>query len=165
MALTVTLALAPLMLANLAFGWGLVLMLIYSGFIATAAGAQSGWRASQTMVQANCLGAFGAIVAYELVVIAPNLPFVIALILAATLIFSARIFSGAPSGAIWSSALNGFLILFGGSIAPFGEDTDVKALDRILQILLAGGYVFLAYGIIDAARGLRRQMNRLRTAR
>lgn len=113
---------------------------------ATAAGP----TVAKNMMKANIVGGIAAIFCYELTVIAPTM-------LTAWLVFAVAAFlmafwfiSDRPDAAMGGSALTTTVILFGGSIAPFGDDADVKMIDRLVQIGNALLFVLIAYIVVDA---------------
>jgi hypothetical protein len=144
---------APLLIAFLFFGWSKVLVLIMAALFATGMSAEGGSKAGMTSVVANLFyGVPFAIIAYELIVMAPGLGFAVLLVFAICLLYAERITSGGPSAALWKSGLNGFLILLGSSIGFFAPDADDNALDRVFQIAIACAYVIAAYSFIDLVR-------------
>lgn len=154
-ALMTTLVAAPLLIAFLFFGWSKVLVLIYAALFATALGAQGGSQAGMKAVAANMFyGAPFAIIVYELMVMAPGLGFAILLVLATSLIFAERIYSGSPNAPLWKSGLTGFLFLLGGSIGFFAPEAGDNAFVRVLQIAMACAYVIAAYSFIDLLRDI-----------
>ncbi len=47
------------------------------------------------------------------------------------------------------SALTTVLIVYGGSIAPFSDEADVKSIVRVVQIASAAFFVIVAYMVVD----------------
>ncbi len=132
-----------------------VFSLIYAALFATALGAQGGSQAGMKSVAANLFyGAPFAIIVYELMVMAPGLGFAILLVLATSLIFAERIYSGSPNAPLWKSGLTGFLFLLGGSIGVFAPEAGDNAFVRVLQIAMACVYVIAAYSFIDLLRDI-----------
>ena len=63
--------------------------------------------------------------------------------------FSGPAFAGGPASDLWASAFSAVLVILGGSLAPLGDEADLKAVDRITQIALAGTYIVVAYAIVE----------------
>ena len=148
-ALKMTLVVAPIALAYLAFGWSMVLTLLFSALMAQQLGAASGIKATKVILIANMTGAAIAIAAYFLLVAVPSIPFMLALVFALALLVSGPAFAGGPASDLWASAFSAVLVILGGSLAPLGDEADLKAIDRITQIGLAGTYIVVAYAIVE----------------
>ncbi|MBE1283969.1 MAG: DUF2955 domain-containing protein [Rhodobacteraceae bacterium] len=114
-----------------------------------AAMPAAGPKVAKTMLLANAMGAAFAIVSNELTVMAPVLITAMVLGVLVCLTLGSMMKSGKPSAALAGSALSTFLIIYGGTIAPFADDADTKAIDRILQVGAACLFVILAYLVID----------------
>lgn len=160
MARTTTLVVAPLMLANLTFGWGAVLTLVYAALTSFGLGLAGGIKAAKKSISANLLiGAPLAIITYELLVMVPSLVLATVLVFTITFVVTQEVLSDSSSAGHWVSGLAGFFLILGGSLGPFAPDADIKAIDRIIQIVLASGYVVFAYAVIDFVRNLRAPWN------
>ena len=126
----------------------LLFVAILSQQLSTATAA--GPTVAKNMLKANFIGGLVSIACYELTVIAP-------LMLTALLVFAVAAFllaywfvSDRPDASMAGTALTTTVILFGGSIAPFGKDADVKMIDRLVQIGNALIFVLIAYIVVDA---------------
>jgi MFS family permease len=165
-AFKMTLVVAPITVAYLAFGWSMVLTLLFSALMAQQLSAASGIHATKGVLIANMTGAAIAIVAYFLLVAVPSIPFMVVLVFAMALLFSGPVFAGGPVSDLWASAFSAVLVILGGSLTPLGEDADLKAIDRIMQIALAGIYIVGAYAIVETLsqdlRGRRTLLDRVR---
>ena len=147
---------APLMTAFLLFGWTDILVLAFALLIAAAMSAEKSAQTGGGLTLANlALAGVLVVLAYELLVIAPGLPFMVALIFGISLLYGRQIFSGKPAGGLWSTGLTGFLILLGGALMK--EDVYISAnlLNRVGQIFLATLYVVFAYRIVELLSALR----------
>jgi hypothetical protein len=157
-AITLTLVIAPLMVAFLVFGWGAILILIYATIFATGmndvTGGEMGWK---SMVAILIYGGLGMLLTYELLVMVPNLLFMIVLLFAVCAFFGNKIFSAGPSVALWASGFIGFLILIGGALSSDDVVSGAKLVDRVMQIFLATAYVMFAFRVIDLFKGLGRE--------
>lgn len=101
---SMTMVVAPLLIAFLVLGWNDILALVFAVIFAmgmtSASSAAMGWKS----VTANLIfGGVGMLFFYELLVMVPNLPFMIALAFTLFLVYGSRIFSGEPSAALWAS--------------------------------------------------------------
>lgn len=133
-------------------GSGAIVTLLFVAILSQqlSAATAAGPVVAKNMMKANIIGGLVSIVCYELTVIAP-------LMLTAWLAFAVAAFllaywfvSERPDASMAGSALTTTVILFGGSIAPFGKDADVKMIDRLVQIGNALIFVLIAYIVVDA---------------
>ena len=146
---------APLMTAFLLFGWTNILVLAFSLLTAATMSAAKSARAGAGFVLANLLIAgLLTVVVYEVIVMTPALPFVFALVFGICLAFGQRIFSGEASGALWSTAFTGFLILLGGALLKEDVYISANVLSRVWQVFLATVYVVFAYRVIAMVTAL-----------
>lgn len=109
-------------------------------------------NASLQFMKANTISAFiggvAVIVAYNLLVAVPTYPFLIALVLLFSLLFSTRIYSDSPWAPAFQSGFTTFLILLGSSTST----TDSATVDfylRIGQILFAGVFTVLSLTVVE----------------
>ena len=147
MALNMMLVMAPLLAAYLAFGWGTILVLVYSVIFAATYDSKAGFATGLKMIIANGVYAgLGMLIVYELCVMVPSLPFMATLVAFAVFTFGLRIFGSGPTSPYWTSGLNGFLIMLGGALLADQGFTLGRMADRVWQITLATAYVsfFLA---------------------
>ena len=122
----------------------LVFVAIQSTQIVANSGSQG--SLSQSMLIANAIGGMVAIVVYEALVVVPLLPFALVVILAAIVWFAHRVVSGDVG---MMSALTAFLILVGGTLMPFSDDAQTAMVFRLWQLLLAFGYLSIAFAVVD----------------
>ncbi len=133
-------------------GSGAVVTLLFTAILSQqlAASTGTGPAVAAGMMKANLLGGFAAILAYETVVIAPVTGVMMLVSLLLCLALGRWYASGRPDAALAGSALTTALILFGGSMAPFGDDADVKMFDRLFQVGFALVYTLTAFIVVDA---------------
>ncbi len=114
-----------------------------------AAMPSMGKAVAKAMLTANLLGAAVSIICYEVNVIAPVIltPILLCLFFCFTLgaLGKSQVALAAAAG----SALTTVLIVYGGSIAPFSDEADVKSITRVLQVAGAAFFVIIAYVIVD----------------
>ncbi len=157
-ALSMAVVAGPLLAAFLMFGWTDILVLVYGTLIATALGTAGGTSMGLAMVRANLVyGGLGMLIVYEVLVMAPFLPLMVALVFTACFIFGGHIFGRRPTAGAWASGFTGFLLLLGGALASDSVVSGVKILDRAYQILLATLYIAFAYAVIDLVRSFVRR--------
>jgi hypothetical protein len=153
MALDMMLVLAPLLAAYLAFGWGTILVLVYSVIFVATYDSKAGFETGLKMIIANGVyGGLGMLLIYELCVMMPSLPFMVVLTALAIFIFGLRIFEGGPTSPYWTSGLNGFLIMLGGALLADQGFTLGRMADRVWQIALATAYVSFALAVLAMLR-------------
>lgn len=109
-------------------------------------------NASIQFVKGNAISALiggaAVIVAYNLLGAAPTYPFLIALVLLFSLIFSARIYSDSPWAPAFQSGFTTFLILLGSSTSS-ADSATVDFYLRIGQILFAGIFTVLGLTVVE----------------
>jgi hypothetical protein len=150
MALNITLVMAPLLAAFLAFGWSTILVLVYSVIFAASYNSKAGFETGIKMLIANGVyGGVGMLVIYELNVMVPTLPFMFTVVALAVYIFGLHIFGGGRTCPYWTSGLNGFLIMLGGAMLGDQGFTLGTMADRVWQIMVATAYVSFALAILN----------------
>jgi hypothetical protein len=149
MAFNMVLVMAPLLAAYLAFGWGTILVLVYSVVFVATYDSKAGFESGLKMVVANGVyGGIGMLLIYELCVMVPSLTFMVVLATLAVFIFGLRIFGGGPTSPYWTSGLNGFLIMLGGALLADQGFTLGRMADRVWQITLATAYVSFVLAVL-----------------
>ncbi len=154
-AATLTAVVTPLLIGYLVYGWTDILTLVYAVLFAvgmsSAASGQMGWKS----VTANLVyGGVAMLLVFELLVMVPNLAFMIVLVFMMCVIFGSRIFGGGPQAAAWASGFNGFLILLGGALLSEDAVSGAKLLDRVIQIFVATAYLVFAYRVADLIKSI-----------
>ena len=97
---------------------------------------------------ATVIGGIAVIIAYNLLVVAPNYGFLIALVMLFSLFFSSMIYSDSPLAPAFQSGFTTFLVLLGSSTGS----TDSASTDfylRIAQILFAGLFTVLSLTVVE----------------
>jgi hypothetical protein len=149
LAFNMMLVMAPLLAAYLAFGWGTILVLVYSVIFTTTYESKAGLESGLKMIIANGVyGGIGMLLVYEFCVMVPSLPFMIVIAALAVFIFGLRIFGGGPTSPYWTSGLNGFLIMLGGALLADQGFTLGRMADRVWQITLATAYVSFVLAVL-----------------
>ena len=124
---------------------------------------KAGIQASKKNIAGACVGGVISIVFYELLVVVPSFTFLLLLTLGAMLVIGGLIYSGRPSAAVFAASLSTFLIIVGGAIGSDTAEASGKFYLRVLQIMLAGFYVVIAFSAIESlfARRKRKASGRL----
>lgn len=133
-------------------GSGALVTLLFVAILSQqlSAATAAGPMVAKTMLRANLLGGIAAIVCYQITLVAPLMLTALLAFAATATVLAAWLTSQRADAAQAGTALTTAVILFGGSIAPFGDDADVAMLDRLLQIGHALGFVLIAYVVVDA---------------
>ncbi|CUK09961.1 hypothetical protein RUE5091_03251 [Ruegeria denitrificans] len=141
----------PFAMAFFVSGASALLVLFFVALLSQqlAAMPSMGKAVAKAMLTANLLGAAVSIICYEVNVIAPVILTPILLCLFFCLALGALGKSKVPLAAAAGSALTTVLIVYGGSIAPFSDDADVKSITRVIQVASAAFFVIAAYIIVD----------------
>jgi hypothetical protein len=145
-----TLVTAPYAILFFSFGWSAVLSLIFIAMLALALSGAASAAMGRTLLVANVAGGIVAIMAYELLVIAPNFLFMTALVLTIMLAGARILASGGPYAPYAGSALNAMMVLLGGAMVPLGGEVDAAFLDRMLGIGFAVLYIAAAYRLVES---------------
>lgn len=152
---TMTTVAAPLLAGFLMFGWTSILILVYAVLVASAASSRASAEMGWDKVVANLvMGGVGMYLFYEAMVAAPNVIVMAATGFTFVFFFGSRIFSHKPSAGLWLSGFFGFLILVGGALLADNVVPSAKAIDRVIQITIASGYVIFAYRVVELSRAL-----------
>ncbi|WP_164660119.1 DUF2955 domain-containing protein [Tropicibacter sp. Alg240-R139] len=114
-----------------------------------AAMPSAGTTVAKAMLTANMLGAGVAIVCYEINVIAPVLVTPILLCLLFCLTLGALGKTKIPLAAAAGSAITTAIVIYGGTIAPYSDDADIKSIVRVAQVATAAFFVIIAYVVVD----------------
>ncbi|MGB0899673.1 MAG: DUF2955 domain-containing protein [Psychrobium sp.] len=108
---------------------------------------------------ANIAGGAVAVMAYELLVMSPNLPFMLALFLTCFTLLTLKAFSDEKQTVLAFTAVNSFVALMGATLLFNTSDSEVAYLDRLLQIGTIGGYLIIFFALYE---WFTRQMRRFR---
>ncbi|PSL18358.1 DUF2955 domain-containing protein [Shimia abyssi] len=133
-------------------GSGMIVTLLFVALLSMqlAAATGAGPKVAKGMLMANVIGGIAAIIAYELTVIAPLMLTAMLAFTVASIALARWFVSERADASLAGTSMSTLVILFGGSIAPFGDDADVKMFDRLYQIGFALAFVLLAYLVVNA---------------
>lgn len=149
--LRMSLITVPFALVFFLFDWSAILVLFFVALLSQqlAAATFAGKTVARAMLTANLLGAAIAIVFYELNVIAPMIVTPILLTVLLCLVLGTLAKSKHSLAPAAGSALTTALVIYGGSIAPFADEADEKAIVRVLYIVAAATFVIVSYAVVD----------------
>lgn len=133
-------------------GSGALVTLLFVAILSQqlSAATAAGPTVARTMLKANFIGGLASIACYEITVIAPLMLVAVMAMMVASIGMAYWLVSDRSDSSMAGSALTTTVILFGGAIAPFGDDADVKMIDRLIQIGNALVFVLIAYIVVDA---------------
>ncbi len=130
-----------------------IVVLVFAAILAQNVDLATTRKGGAVLVLANALGGLCAVVIYNLLVIAPQWPFMVALVALAATYFAGKIFSGAPTAPIYSTAFTAVLLLVGSSLSSDNKDAADAFASRIIQIFLAAAYVVIAFTLLKKLSG------------
>ena len=151
----------PVVLAFFFFQWsGGLIILIFITILSMQ--PSFNYKAGMAMIMGNLLGGVFAILAYELLVMAPQYLFFILMVMATALFFSSRLFSSNPKAPLFGMGFSTFLLIMGQSISGT-DDAGGEVWMRVIMIMIAVIYVITAFGIMEAykSRKKRKPQNNL----
>ncbi|MGF1703143.1 DUF2955 domain-containing protein [Photobacterium makurazakiensis] len=122
---------------------GALLTMAFIGILSLQITRLKSIKLSVFLLLTNVTGGVLAVVAYELLVIVPWFPFLIALMTFIVLLFAQNLYSNPEKAALYASVLSAMLVLFGAAIASEGKEIDLNVYARIWQIILASVYMVL----------------------
>ncbi|CAD0186884.1 hypothetical protein RUESEDTHA_03795 [Ruegeria sp. THAF57] len=153
----------PFAIAFFLYGASALLVLFFVALLSQqlAAMPAAGKTVAKAMLTANLLGAAVSIICYEINVIAPVILTPVLLCFFFCIVLGALGKSQTPLAAAAGSAITTALIVYGGSVAPFSDEADVKSITRVLQVASAAFFVITAYVVVDEFWPERKQRNAL----
>jgi hypothetical protein len=147
-AVNIVLILMPLVLLFFAFQLsGGLLILIFTAILSMNP-ALANLKAGAGMVGANILGGLFAILAYNLLVIVPLLPFMILITLLVGLLFGSKLFSKNKFAALFGSGFSTFMLVLV-SVTSSNQNAGDKVWTRVIQITIAVLYVVIAFRLLN----------------
>lgn len=147
-AVNIVLILMPLVLLFFAFQLsGGLLILIFTAILSMNP-ALANLKTGAVMVAANILGGLFAILAYNLLVIVPLLPFMILITLLVGLLFGSKLFSKNKFAALFGSGFSTFMLVLV-SVTSSNQNAGDKVWTRVIQITIAVIYVVIAFRLLN----------------
>ncbi len=125
-----------------------ILIMIFVALLSMQPGFAKNFKAGAALIVGNVIGGAAAILFYNLLVLVPELYFLVILTLLAGLFFGTRVFSGKPTAPLYGMAFSTVLLVIG-SVTSGEGDAGTKVYSRVLQIMIAVGYVVVAFGLVE----------------
>jgi len=142
----------PVVALFLYLGLTSVLILVFVALLSMQPDLATGKKAGKALIVGNLMGGVAAILVFELLVMVPELYFLLLLTLIVGLSFGGRLFSGAPTGPLFGQAYSTMLLVVLSATSAFGE-ADAKAWTRVLQIIIAVVYLVAAHAAVRSLVG------------
>jgi uncharacterized membrane protein YccC len=162
-ALASTIVVLPLALLFMAMNWvSYALVLVFVAILAQQPDIATGVKSGLALVIGNTLGGVLAIAIYGLLIAWPEYLFFVLLMLLASLLFSAKIFSEDKYAKLYSMAYSTIVLLICSVTSSSGGEVDDKFLARILQLLMVTIYLTLSLTAVNSAiarRTARRELS------
>jgi hypothetical protein len=133
-----------------------VLILVFVALLSQQPGFASNYKAGLALLAGNVIGGAASLLVYELLVIAPEFPFLVLITLLCGLVFGVRVFSGRRTAPIFGMAYSTLLLVIGSTTSSGSNEAGGKVYERVLQILIAVVYVVLASGTLQRLRARRK---------
>ncbi len=149
-ALMSTAVVFPLFAAFFLLGWtSSILVLIFVAILSLAPSFAGGKTAGKALIAGNLLGGLGSAVFYNLLIVYPAFPVFLALTFLTALLYGRMVYSGRPSAPLFATGFNTVLLMVGMSVVIQGTEAMAKFYTRIVQIMIAVGYVVLIFGLLE----------------
>jgi uncharacterized membrane protein YccC len=142
----------PVVALFLYLGLTSVLILVFVALLSMQPDLATGKKAGKALIVGNLIGGVAAIIVFELLVMVPELYFLLLLTLIVGLSFGGRLFSGSPTGPLFGQAYSTMLLVVLSATSAFGE-ADAKAWTRVLQIITAVVYLVAAHAAVRSLVG------------
>lgn len=108
--------------------------------------------AGMNMIIGNTIGGLLAVAAQQVVLLADNLFFFLLTIFLTTLWFARGLTRGGQAADLYRLAAGTFMLILGLAVTPLPGGSEQSYLLRIIHILLAGGWVFVALVVVSPLR-------------
>lgn len=128
---------------------GALLTLAFIGILSLQLTRSGSIKLSAFLLMTNVAGGGLAIVAYELLVITPWFPFLLAMMTLFTLLFAQKLYEDPHKAPVYAGIFSAMLVVFGSVISASGKEIDVSFYARIGQILMASTYLVLVAWLVD----------------
>jgi hypothetical protein len=127
---------------------GAIVLLVFVSILASNPALLANVKVGKVFVAANVLGGIISILFYELLVLVPLFPFLLALTLLVGLILGRQVFSDKPAAKIFGSAFSTTLLIIGSATTSDG-DAGSMVYTRVAQITFAVVYVVGAFTLLN----------------
>jgi hypothetical protein len=154
-ALVGTLVVTPFLFLRSANESVAIVAIVTALSVVRAYGFASGSRTALGLLLGNLFAGVVAVVAYTVIIVAPSLPVLAAVMALVALVFAERIATAGPSAPLFVTACIATLVLVGMGLSPFG-DTPTAFATRIINVGLATIYSVWMLSLFERAQGVRR---------
>ena len=128
---------------------GSLLILVFIAMLSLVPSFAVGKAAGRAMIRGNLIGGLGSLVFYNLLIVYPSFAFFLPLTFATGLLFGRVIYSGRSYAPLFATGFNTVMLMIGMSVAFVGTEAMAKFYTRIFQIMVAVGYVVVAFGFLE----------------
>ena len=129
---------------------GALLILIFIGILSMEPSFAKNFQKGKALLIGNLLGGVVSVILYNMLVVVPEITFLILIILVAGLVLGNAFFSGSKLSPLFNMAFSTTLLIVGSVTAPSSEEAASSAVfTRLFQIMAAVSYVVITFGIIE----------------
>lgn len=146
-----TLVILPVFILFYAFKIsGAILVLIFIGILSMEPSFAKNFQKGKALLIGNLIGGVVSVIIYNLLIVVPEITFLVLIMLVAGLILGNMFFSGSKMAPLYNMAFSTTLLIIGSVSAPNSEEQASSAVfTRILQIMAAVTYVVFIFGMIE----------------
>jgi len=131
---------------------GALLTLAFIGILSLQLTSPGSIKLSVFLLLTNMVGGILAVIAYELLVVVPWFPFLLAMMALFAWLFAQKLYLEPHKAPVYAGIFSAMLVVFGSVISGSGKEIDVSFYTRIGQILLASIYLVLVACLVDRLR-------------
>ncbi len=128
---------------------GALLTLAFIGILSLQLTSPGSIKLSVFLLLTNMVGGILAVIAYELLVVAPWFPFLLAMMTLFAWLFAQKLYLEPHKAPVYAGIFSAMLVVFGSVISGGGKEIDVSFYTRIGQILMASVYLVLVAWLAD----------------
>jgi len=128
---------------------GALLTLAFIGILSLQLTSPGSIKLSIFLLLTNMVGGILAVIAYELLVVAPWFPFLLAMMTLFAWLFAQKLYLEPHKAPVYAGIFSAMLVVFGSVISGGGKEIDVSFYTRIGQIFLASIYLVLVAWLVD----------------
>jgi hypothetical protein len=143
-----TLVIIPLLILFFVYNWTNALLILIFVSILSMNPVMANKKAGIALILANLGGGLAAIVAYNLLTVAPNLIFLGLITLLTGLVFGAKLFCQKPLSSLFGTAFSTFLLILG-NVTGFVGEAGEMVWTRIFQLGIVVVYVVIAFYLVN----------------
>lgn len=147
-AMNKTLVVFPVLVMFFVFNWSDALLVLIFIAILSMNPATSNKKAGLAILAANLGGGLTAIVAFNLLTVAPSFVFLGLVVLLAGLLYGKPVFSRKPLAPLFGMAFSTFLLILG-DVTSFRGEAGEKVWTRLLQLGIVVIYIVIAFSVVN----------------